>query len=35
MLVPAEKLRSMLGLATVKVVQGNKPLAIVDQTLAG
>jgi 3',5'-cyclic AMP phosphodiesterase CpdA len=35
MLVPVEKLRSMLGLATVKVVQGNKPLAIIDQTLAG
>jgi hypothetical protein len=35
MLVPAEKLRSMLGLASVKVVQGNKPLAIIDQTLAG
>jgi 3',5'-cyclic AMP phosphodiesterase CpdA len=35
MLVPADKLRTMLGLSTVTVAQGNKPLAIVDQTLAG
>jgi 3',5'-cyclic AMP phosphodiesterase CpdA len=35
MLVPADKLRSMLGLSTVTVMQGNKPLAIVDKTLAG
>ncbi len=34
MLVPADKLRSMLGLSTIKVVQGNKPLAIIDTTLA-
>jgi 3',5'-cyclic AMP phosphodiesterase CpdA len=35
MLVPAEKLRTVLGLSTVNVVQGNKPLAIVDRTLVG
>jgi hypothetical protein len=35
MLVPADQLRSKLGLVTVTVVQGNKPLAIVDNTLAG
>ena len=35
MVVPAEQLRSKLGLSTVSVVQGNKPLAIVDKTLAG
>src|SRR5579863_1766279 len=35
MLVPADKLRTFLGLSTVKVVQGNKPLAIIDRTLAG
>jgi len=35
MLVPADKLRSLLGLSSVTVVQGNKPLAIVDKTLAG
>ena len=34
MVVPAEQLRSKLGLSTVSVVQGNKPLAIVDKTLA-
>jgi 3',5'-cyclic AMP phosphodiesterase CpdA len=34
MVVPAEQLRTKLGLSTVSVVQGNKPLAIVDQTLA-
>ena len=35
MLVPAEKLRSVLGLSSVTVKQGQKPLAIVDTTLAG
>ena len=35
MLVPADKLRTLLGLSTVSVVQGNKPLAIIDKTLAG
>ena len=35
MLVPADKLRTFLGLSTVNVVQGNKPLAIIDRTLAG
>ena len=35
MVVPAEQLRSVLGLSTVTVVQGNKQLAIVDKTLAG
>ena len=35
MVVPADKLRTMLGLSTVSVMQGNKPLAIVDKTLAG
>jgi len=34
MVVPAEKLRSVLGLSSVTVLQGNKPLAIVDSTLA-
>ncbi len=32
--VPADKLRSMLGLTTVKYVQGKTPLAIIDSTLA-
>jgi hypothetical protein len=35
MRVPADKLRTFLGLSTVSVVQGNKPLAIIDTTLAG
>jgi 3',5'-cyclic-AMP phosphodiesterase len=35
MLVPADKLRSMLGLSSISMVQGNKPLAIIDTTLAG
>ena len=35
MLVPADKLRSYLGLSSITVLQGNKPLAIVDRTLAG
>lgn len=34
MLVPAEKLRSLLGLTSVKVEQGKKPLAVIDTTLA-
>jgi len=34
MVVPSDQLRSMLGLSTVTVLQGNKPLAIVDKTLA-
>jgi 3',5'-cyclic AMP phosphodiesterase CpdA len=34
MLVPAEKLRSVLGLSSVTVKQGQKLLAIVDTTLA-
>ena len=35
MLVPADQLRSKLGLSTVTFMQGNKPLAFVDKTLAG
>ena len=35
MLVPADKLRTLLGLSTVTVRQGNKPLAIIDTMLAG
>jgi hypothetical protein len=35
MVVPADQLRSKLGLSTVTVMQGNKQLAIVDKTLAG
>jgi len=35
MVVPADQLRSMLGLSAVTVVQGNKPLAFVDKKLAG
>ena len=34
MKVPAEDLRKFLGLSTVTFVQGDKPLAIVDSTLA-
>ena len=34
MKVPAEDLRKFLGLTTVSFVQGDKPLAIVDQTIA-
>jgi 3',5'-cyclic AMP phosphodiesterase CpdA len=34
MLVPAEKLRSVLGFSSVTVKQGQKPLAIIDTTLA-
>jgi 3',5'-cyclic AMP phosphodiesterase CpdA len=35
MLVPADKLRTFLGLSSITMAQGNKPLAIVDKTLAG
>jgi 3',5'-cyclic AMP phosphodiesterase CpdA len=35
MMVPADKLRTYLGLSSITMVQGNKPLAIVDKTLAG
>jgi hypothetical protein len=35
MLVPAEKLRGVLGLSSVKIEQGKKQLAIIDSTLAG
>ena len=35
MTVPAEQLRSMLGIASVEVRIGDKPLAITDTTLAG
>lgn len=34
MKVPAEELRKLLGLTSVNVVRGDKPLAIVDETLA-
>ncbi len=34
MLVPAEKLRSMLGITSVEIIRGSQPLAIVDRTLA-
>ncbi len=33
-LVPADQLRSMLGVSSVKISRGKQPLAIVDQTLA-
>ena len=35
MKVPAEKLRSVLGLTSVNYIQGAKALAVVDSTLAG
>jgi hypothetical protein len=35
MAVPAEKLRSMLGIRSVSFVQGKDVLATIDQTLAG
>jgi hypothetical protein len=35
MTVPAEQLRSMLGITSVDVRTGDKPLAIADTTLAG
>jgi hypothetical protein len=34
-LVPAEQLRSYLGLSSVRIARGKGPLAIVDSTLAG
>jgi 3',5'-cyclic AMP phosphodiesterase CpdA len=34
MLVPADKLRTMLGLSSVTIASGQRPLAIVDSTLA-
>ena len=34
-IVPADQLRTLLGLSSVTVLQGNKPLAIIDTTLAG
>jgi 3',5'-cyclic AMP phosphodiesterase CpdA len=34
MLVPADKLRTMLGLSNVTIASGERPLAIVDATLA-
>ena len=34
MLVPADKLRTMLGLSNVTVASGHRPLAIIDSTLA-
>jgi 3',5'-cyclic AMP phosphodiesterase CpdA len=34
MLVPADKLRTMLGLSNVTIASGQRPLAIVDSTLA-
>ena len=33
-LVPAEQLRSVLGISSIKVVRGKQPLAIVDSSLA-
>ena len=33
-LVPAEQLRSVLGISSIKVARGKQPLAIVDSTLA-
>src|SRR6202035_133529 len=35
MLIPADRLRTLRGLSTVTVAQGNRPLAIIDKTLAG
>jgi 3',5'-cyclic AMP phosphodiesterase CpdA len=35
MTVPAEQLRSVLGITSVEVRTGDKPLAITDTTLAG
>jgi hypothetical protein len=35
MTVPKEQLRSMLGITSVDVRTGDKPLAITDTTLAG
>jgi hypothetical protein len=35
MLVPAGKLRPYLGLSSISMLQRNKPLPIIDKTLAG
>ena len=35
LLVPADQLRSFLGLSSVRLMHGKQPLAIVDSTLAG
>jgi hypothetical protein len=35
MTVPADQLRSVLGIASVEVRTGDKPLAITDTPLAG
>jgi hypothetical protein len=35
MTVPAEQLRSLLGIASVEVRTGDRPLAITDTPLAG
>ena len=35
MTVPAEQLRSLLGITRVDVQAGDKPLAIIDTPLAG
>jgi hypothetical protein len=35
MLASTDKLRTYRGLSGIAIVQGNKPLAIVDQMLAG
>ena len=34
MTVPADQLRSLLGIRTVEVREGDKPLAVTDMTLA-
>jgi 3',5'-cyclic AMP phosphodiesterase CpdA len=34
MLVPADKLRGLLGVSTIEIQHGNKPLAIIDTSLA-
>jgi 3',5'-cyclic-AMP phosphodiesterase len=34
MTVPAEQLRSMLGITSIEVRMGDKPLAVIDSTLA-
>lgn len=34
MSVPAQQLRSMLGITSVEVRMGDKPLAVIDSTLA-
>jgi len=35
MLVPCDKLRTYRGLSDITMVQGNKPLGIVDEMSAG